>query len=107
MYIDAPSVPESTDGTVADNTTSPVIDETPTNSTEPVDDPGTDAPANDTTPEPTPSEPTEPTEPEEPAEEVPLEPGVLIPTSSDGQFKGEIEFGLEDAEFGFSWPSEE
>ena len=66
MFIDAPSVPESTGGTVADNTTTPVIDETPTNSTEPVDDPGTDAPANDTTPEPTPSAPTEPTEPEEP-----------------------------------------
>ena len=62
VYIDAPAI-DNTNSTVADNSTIPVIDETPTNSTTPADDQGPDTPTNDTTPEPIPTEPTEPTDP--------------------------------------------
>ena len=89
VYIDAPAI-DNTNSTVADNSTIPVIDETPTNSTTPADDQGTDTPANDTTPEPTPTEPTDPKEPtdpiepEEPADEGPVEPQVIIASNVDG-----------------------
>ena len=97
VYIEAPSVPDFNNSTVVDNSTTPIIDETPTNTTEPEQQP------EEPTPEETPTNTTDPTSPEEP--EIPAEPKVVIPTSSDGQFKGEIEFGVEELEYGYEWPS--
>ena len=30
----------------------------------------------------------------------------MIPTSSDGDFKGEVAFGVEEMEYGYQWPSQ-